>query len=487
MTYVTTEPETLNKSEDTEIISESTDSSTSVNYSESKETSHHYYDVLNGNYEGGWLDGEPHGHGKVTRWNGVTYESDWEHGRATGNVIINLAVHDLSQEECQRLLSRYYEVVYGKNSNVRMNDLDKETQRLLREVSDRNARFDRYEGNWDGSFCNGYGKAWYMDGDIYEGEWVANYEHGHGKLTEKDGTIIEGEWEYGTLKKGKEVCPDGSTYIGGFYRKYHDGYGVEDLAVTQFTDDEIQKLEKLDQDLEGIPNREKYWEKLSPETQRRILEIRKRKAQYDRYEGEWKSGNRHGHGKAVYFNGEIYDGEWLKNQRNGHGRFQKTDGTVIESEWELDQIKFGVNGRIEYPDGNIFEGMLDGEYPGGYGALKCSNGNTYEGDFLSGSLPTGYYTIHYTNGNEYHGMVFRGMPAGDDGVIKYVNGDVYHGEVRPDGKAEGKGILKYANGDEYEGEFINGKPCGEGIITYKDGTIAYGYYENDMFIKEFEI
>ena len=294
------------------------------------------------------------------------------------------------------------------------------------------------------------------------------------------------------------------------HRKYRDGYGVEDLAVTQFTDDEIQKLEKLDQDLEGIPNREKYWEKLSPETQRRILEIRKRKAQYDRYEGEWKSGNRHGHGKAVYFNGEIYDGEWLKNQRNGHGRFQKTDGTVIESEWEMDQIKFGVNGRIEYPDGNIFEGMLDGEYPGGYGALKCSNGNTYEGDFLSGMLPTGYYTIHYTNGNEYYGMVFRGMPAGDDGVIKYVNGDVYHGKVRPDGKAEGNGILnysngnvfegkftdglpegngilKYANGDEYEGEFINGKPCGEGIITYKDETIAYGYYENDMFIKEFEI
>ena len=294
------------------------------------------------------------------------------------------------------------------------------------------------------------------------------------------------------------------------HRKYRDGYGVEDLAVTQFTDDEIQKPEKLDQDLEGIPNREKYWEKLSPETQRRILEIRKRKAQYDRYEGEGKSGNRHGHGKAVYFNGEIYDGEWLKNQRNGHGRFQKTDGTVIESEWELDQIKFGVNGRIEYPDGNIFEGMLDGEYPGGYGALKCSNGNTYEGDFLSGMLPTGYYTIHYTNGNEYYGMVFRGMPAGDDGVIKYVNGDVYHGKVRPDGKAEGNGILnysngnvfegkftdglpegngilKYANGDEYEGEFINGKPCGEGIITYKDETIAYGYYENDMFIKEFEI
>ncbi len=56
MTYVTTEPETLNKSEDTEIISESKDSSTSVKYSESKETIHHYYNVLNGNYEGGWME-----------------------------------------------------------------------------------------------------------------------------------------------------------------------------------------------------------------------------------------------------------------------------------------------------------------------------------------------------------------------------------------------------------------------------------------------
>lgn len=40
----------------------------------------------------------------------------------------------------------------------------------------------------------------------------------------------------------------------------------------------------------------------------------------DRYEGQWKDGNRTGYGKFYWADGKIYEGEWKDNKRSGRGK-----------------------------------------------------------------------------------------------------------------------------------------------------------------------
>ena len=39
------------------------------------------------------------------------------------------------------------------------------------------------------------------------------------------------------------------------------------------------------------------------------------------YEGMWKGGLRHGHGKMKWSDGATYEGEWQYNQAFGEGTF----------------------------------------------------------------------------------------------------------------------------------------------------------------------
>ena len=112
--------------------------------------------------------------------------------------------------------------------------------------------------------------------DIYEGELLNNERHG----------------------QGKEIKADGETYEVGWAHNMRNGYGTAILAVTDFSEEEIERLRDLDKNLESTINRDKYWDKLSEQTQARILEIRKRTKLFDRYEGEWRDNLCHGHGKA---------------------------------------------------------------------------------------------------------------------------------------------------------------------------------------------
>lgn len=52
-----------------------------------------------------------------------------------------------------------------------------------------------------------------------------------------------------------------------------------------------------------------------------------------RYEGDWRTGHRHGFGRERLASGELYDGEWLHDMRDGIGKLYRTDGVVIEGMW----------------------------------------------------------------------------------------------------------------------------------------------------------
>ncbi len=56
-----------------------------------------------------------------------------------------------------------------------------------------------YEGNWENTLRNGYGKYTWSDGEVYEGNWENGAENGYGKMTWSDGSVYEGTWENGNM------------------------------------------------------------------------------------------------------------------------------------------------------------------------------------------------------------------------------------------------------------------------------------------------
>jgi len=74
-----------------------------------------------------------------------------------------------------------------------------------------------FEGNFENSLKNGYGKMTWPDGNVYEGNWENGTQNGYGKITWSDGDVYEGNWENGARTGyGKYTWPDGSVYEGNF-------------------------------------------------------------------------------------------------------------------------------------------------------------------------------------------------------------------------------------------------------------------------------
>jgi hypothetical protein len=64
-------------------------------------------------------------------------------------------------------------------------------------------------------------------------------------------------------------------------------------------------------------------------------------------------------------------------------------------------------------------------------------------------------------------------------VIKYDDGSVFSGKAK-DGKPNGQGTMTYASGNLYEGGFIDGLKDGQGTFIWKNGEIYVGEYKNDV-------
>ncbi len=115
----------------------------------------------------------------------------------------------------------------------------------------------------------------------------------------------------------------------------------------------------------------------------------------------------------------------------------------------------GKTQRIEYKNGDVYEGEGKDGKRTGKGKYIWVNGDVYEGDFADGKR-TG------------------------KGKYIWVNGDVYEGDFI-DGKRTGKGKYIWVNGDVYEGDFIDGKRTGKGKYTKANGTVLDGEFVNGEY------
>ncbi|XP_032639447.1 MORN repeat-containing protein 1 isoform X2 [Chelonoidis abingdonii] len=173
------------------------------------------------------------------------------------------------------------------------------------------------------------------------------------------------------------------------------------------------------------------------------------------YLGAVKAQRREGYGLYVYPNPFFqYEGEWKQGRKHGHGKLLFKDGSYYEGEF------------------------VDGEIMGNGLRYWASTGNTYSGQFVSGELH-GHGVMQYKDGGKYEGEFSYGMREGH-GLLVDKDGQTYQGTFY-NNKKHGGGKMTFKNGDKYEGDWILDQQQGHGVLHCADGTIYEGQWRNDVF------
>ncbi|HMR91746.1 MAG TPA: hypothetical protein PKC69_05515 [Chitinophagaceae bacterium] len=180
------------------------------------------------------------------------------------------------------------------------------------------------------------------------------------------------------------------------------------------------------------------------------------------YYGELSnSGVPHGYGKLEYPDGRVYEGNWKEGSQDGKG-------------------------KETTPGGDVYIGEFKNGIRSGYGKYTWKSGKAYEGDMANNNLH-GKGKMVFPDGNVYQGSFTNGQANGK-GKMLFANGDVYEGDFKG-GKRTGKGKVVYANGNVYEGEWLDNIRSGKGKMTIHDvksknyGNAFDGEWKNDSPLK----
>eukprot|EP00118_Oscarella_pearsei_P006682 m.30642 g.30642 ORF g.30642 m.30642 type:complete len:564 (+) comp31372_c0_seq1:46-1737(+) len=179
-----------------------------------------------------------------------------------------------------------------------------------------------------------------------------------------------------------------------------------------------------------------------------------------RYEGEWKDGKKHGHGKLVMGDGSYYEGNFRDGEICCHGfRLWASTGNQFEGQFEDGEMT--GQGVMKYGDGGIYEGnWLENKHEGVGILTDGDRRGVYKGAF-HGHKRHGYGKQVYADGNEYDGDWISGMRQGH-GVLRGKDGTVYEGQWRQDVK-HGAGTLRHCSGMVCEAIWANDRPSDEAV------------------------
>ncbi|XP_029332586.1 MORN repeat-containing protein 1 isoform X2 [Mus caroli] len=99
-----------------------------------------------------------------------------------------------------------------------------------------------------------------------------------------------------------------------------------------------------------------------------------------RYEGEWKGGKKHGHGKLLFKDGSYYEGEFVDGEITGEGcQHWAWSGNTYSGQFVLGEPQ--GHGVMKYKAGGRYEGELSQGLREGQGFLEDQDGQVYQGSF----------------------------------------------------------------------------------------------------------
>lgn len=175
-----------------------------------------------------------------------------------------------------------------------------------------------------------------------------------------------------------------------------------------------------------------------------------------RYEGQWKKGKKHGHGKLLLKDGSYYEGEFADGEIEGNGlRYWASSGNTYSGQFSCGELH--GTGVMQYKDGGRYEGEFTCGMREGYGILVDCNGQTYQGSFHE-NKKHGEGQMSFRNGDHYEGDWVMDQRQGH-GVLRCADGTIYEGQWRSD-TFSGQGAVLHCSGVTYDGLWINGCPAG---------------------------
>ena len=188
-------------------------------------------------YIGEWKEGNMHGLGTFTHYDGSKKTGIFKHGKdwdttwygSLGNVIKTFSKGKI-------LLGKKYKgILFSRKSGGEFSWFQTKTN-----ISDGN-----YEGKIKNGKPNGLGKVIFSNGESYEGTWKEGELNGQGTYQSSDGTKYIGKWINGKYHgKGTLTYSDGLRIVGEF-KKGSDWntkwYNVRSEVTTEYKEGVVKK------------------------------------------------------------------------------------------------------------------------------------------------------------------------------------------------------------------------------------------------------
>ena len=246
-----------------------------------------------------------------------------------------------------------------------------------------------------------------------------------------------------------------------------------------------------------------------------------------KYTGHFKDGQIHGVGACEYTDGSKYQGMWQNRYPHGKGTKTFPDGSQWTGTWEqgipvneagqvihdLTSKGDGISvqsgciagncvngsGTFAYPDGSTYVGSFVDEQPHGKGVFTDANGEEYRGQFAKG-YRHGRGVVTRTNNIQTKGEWRRGEYMGNPqtnygregcrsgncengkGIYIFKGGTAKYTGAFQGGKPHGEGLIRYTNGTGYKGAWANGQPNGEGTMLKNNDTEIRGFWKDGTYM-----
>jgi hypothetical protein len=182
-----------------------------------------------------------------------------------------------------------------------------------------------------------------------------------------------------------------------------------------------------------------------------------------------------GTGRVEWKNGDVYEGPLVRSQRHGVGEIRWASGQRYKGEWLTDRAT--GRGVMVFANGNQFDGTLVEGQPEGEGKLTYASGDVYTGQIRQG-LPHGRGSYVWMSSQRYEGDWVDDKPQGR-GKMRFANGNQYEGDMAA-GLPQGRGRMVFPSGDIYEGQFEAGKAHGDGKYAWKTGERYEGAWSRGL-------
>lgn len=339
-----------------------------------------------------------------------------------------------------------------------------------------------YEGYWRHGVKNGKGKEVYRNGDSYEGEFSQGQKDGEGKYIFSNGDSIEGDWNNGEIKSGIYRKKDGGVYQGTFKNGTQNGFG----QYTWKNGDRYNGSWK-DGKRHGLGTFHSHKE-YSIEGRWKDGKIIKGKIEYlngMEYEGEFRHNEYNGEGMLTSPDERVYKGSFLDGQFHGKGVLKINENEIKDGLFRNGELYHGKHayiasdgkyiviikngkkkkGKVEYKNGNIYEGHMKDLKPHGLGIFTLGKNKPVKVEFENGKFKQ--VLAKYECDVEYRDVNTKRKITSESckgGVVIKKDKFIPHGF----------GEVAYNNKEKYIGEFKNGKRHGKGKWIYNMNYVLVG-------------